>query len=172
MTVLPCVHFADYNYEKCGWRPQRFITPKKGNPAILGNWRENTGLRPWPNKNMPLVKRPVRSPLTPKTLSPASSSFPCFLRRFARLFMEVSVSGWFAPRCASCPARARRCRASAWHLGMAPVVWMECVKYVNVINKQFFQSIDVNTDKYMRILHSLGLVGLPISTMKLTVSWY
>ena len=25
---------------------------------------------------MPLVKRPVRSPLTPKTLSPASSSFP------------------------------------------------------------------------------------------------
>ena len=47
-----------------------------------------------------------------------------------------------------------------------------CNKSTKAINKQFFQSIDVNTDKYMRILHSLGLVGLPISTMKLTVSWY
>ena len=29
----------------------------------------------------------------PKDLSPASSSFPCFHRRAARLFMEVSVYG-------------------------------------------------------------------------------
>ena len=58
-----------------------------------------------------------------KDLSPASASFPCCRRRIARLFMEISVSGWFAPRCASLPARFRRCRASAWRLGMAPVVW-------------------------------------------------
>ena len=72
---------------------------------------------------MPLKNLLQEGHLSPsKDLSPASASFPCFSRRIARLFMEVS--GWFAPRCASRPARARRCRASAWRLGMmASVVW-------------------------------------------------
>ena len=111
---------------KCGWRSQRCITPKKGNPAILGNWQEKiqaSGLGqtkkcPWWN----VLQEGHLSPS--KDLSPASASFPCCHRSSARLFMDWSVSGWFAPRCASRPARARRCRASAWRLGMmASVVW-------------------------------------------------
>ena len=91
-----------------------------------GNWRKEqiqaSGLGQ--TKKCPWWNALQEGHLSPsKDFSPASASFPCFFRRFARLFMDPSVSGWFAPRCASLPARARRCRASAWRLGMAPVVW-------------------------------------------------
>ena len=99
----------------------------ESNPTNIGkSKRKNPGLRPWPQtKKCPWWNALQEGHLSPsKDLSPASASFPCCFRSAARLFMEVSVSGWFVPRCASRPARARRCRASAWCLGMmASVVW-------------------------------------------------
>ena len=125
-TVLPCVHFADYNYEM--WNvdggPNNVLRPKK---VIQQYWEiDKRKSRPQALAKQKIALGETSSKVTshPKDLSPASASFPCCCRSPARLFMEVSVSGWFTPRCASRPARARRCRASAWRLGMmASVVW-------------------------------------------------
>ena len=68
---------------------------QESNPTKIGkSKRKNPGLRPSPHKKYAPEKPPAgRSPLTPKTLSSASASFPCLSRRLARLDMEVSVSG-------------------------------------------------------------------------------
>ena len=50
----------------------------------------------------------------------ACSSLPRDWRMRARTFTEMSVSGWFAPSCASSPASALRCSSSAWRLELAP----------------------------------------------------
>ena len=56
--------------------------------------------------------------LPPKDSIPASSNLPCFSKRKAKLFTEVSVSGCWAPSWYSRPSNARRWRPSAWRLEM------------------------------------------------------
>ena len=97
MTVLPYVHFANYNYEMWMEVPTMYYA-QESNPTNIGkSKRKNPGLRPWPHKKYAPEKRPPgpgRSPpLFTKDLSPASASFPCCRRSSARLFMEVSVCG-------------------------------------------------------------------------------
>ena len=75
---------------KCGWRSQRCITPKKGNPANIGkSKRTNPGLRPWPQKNMPWwnVQEGHLSPQRPS--APPHPASPASTGAAARLFMEV-----------------------------------------------------------------------------------
>ena len=95
LTVLPYFHFANYNYEMWMEVPTMYYA-QESNPTNIGrSKRTNPGLRPWPQKKNALKKPPPgRSPpLFTKDLRPASASFPCCRRRFARLDMEVSVYG-------------------------------------------------------------------------------
>ena len=84
-------------------------TRKKENSPVSG---------PGHTRNASLLALPRRPPLCPTDLGPASSSLPLFSKSTAKLFMDVSVSGCWAPSWDSRPSKARRQRLSAWRLEM------------------------------------------------------
>ena len=60
---------------------QTMYYAQESNPTNIGkSKRTNPGLRPWPNKKMPLVKRPGRSPLSIQRPQPRLSQLPLLLQ--------------------------------------------------------------------------------------------
>ena len=89
---------------------QTMYYAQESNPTNIGkSKRTNPGLRPWPNKKMPLVKRPPgRSPLSIQRPQPRLSQLPLLLQEHGKV-----VHGGERVRMIRAEVRLVPCKSSA-----------------------------------------------------------